>query len=65
MHLIYSRAFEALAKPLKDYFYDRLRKILSGEDESRDFAHLTATDRKGILEILQDTKPDFAVFLSK
>ena len=59
-YLIYSKAFDELAKPVKDYVYGRLRNILTGQDQSRDFAHLSPSDRRAILEILTDTKPDFA-----
>jgi hypothetical protein len=31
-----------------------------GTDKSRDFAHLSPTDRQAILEILQETKPGLA-----
>jgi len=57
-YLIYSEAFDALPDPAKDHFYERARKILSGADTA-DFGHLSAEDRGAILEILEDTKPDF------
>ena len=44
---------------LKEYVYRRLREILSGEDTSPAFAHLSITDRESILAILKDTKPEF------
>jgi hypothetical protein len=59
-YLIYSKSFDGLAKPVKDYVYARLRSILTGQDQSIDFAHLSAADRQAILEILEETKPDFA-----
>lgn len=59
-YLIYSETFDALPAVVKDRVYARLREILGGADESDDFADLSASDRKAILEILQDTKPDFA-----
>ncbi len=37
---------------------ERLTRVLKGEDNSDDFAHLSAATRRQILEILQDTKPD-------
>jgi hypothetical protein len=57
-YLIYSDAFDALPQPAKDYVYHRLLQILSGEDQSEDFARLTAQDRRAVLEILLETKPD-------
>jgi hypothetical protein len=58
-YLIYSPAFDALPVPAKDQFYERVRAILSGAD-TENFSHLSAEDRAAILEILTDTKPDFA-----
>jgi hypothetical protein len=57
-YLIYSEAFDALPPPAKDYFYQRSRKILSGS-ESKDFRNISTEDRTAVLEILEDTKPDF------
>jgi hypothetical protein len=57
-YLIYSDAFDALPQPAKGYVYHRLLQILSGEDKSEDFARLTADDRRAVLEILMETKPD-------
>jgi hypothetical protein len=58
--LIYSDAFDALPAPAKARVYERLAEILSGADHSADFASLSADDRRAILEILNETKPDFA-----
>jgi len=58
-YLVYSKSFDALPGELKAYVYRRFREVLSGEDKSPDFAHLSAEDRKAILEILHDTKPGF------
>ena len=44
---------------VKDYVYRRLREVLSGEDQTAAFAHLSATDREAILGILKETKPEF------
>jgi hypothetical protein len=37
--------------------YRRLLDVLTGRDQSPDFARLTAKDRKDVLEILLATKP--------
>jgi hypothetical protein len=58
-YLIYSPAFDALPEVAKDYFYERARVILTGPTTA-DFKHLSTEDRAAILEILMDTKPDFA-----
>jgi hypothetical protein len=59
-YLIYSEAFNALPVEAKTYLYRRLHAILTAADPGKDFAHLSPSDRKAILEILTDTKPDFA-----
>jgi hypothetical protein len=33
--------------------------ILSGKDARAEYARLTAENRRAVLEILRDTKPDF------
>lgn len=54
---IYSAAFDALPDVVKDYVYRRLYDIVTGQDQSSDFARLIAADRQAIREILLDTKP--------
>jgi hypothetical protein len=56
-YLIYSEDFEALPAPAKDYVYRRLFEVLSGHDQSAEFASLTPDNRRAILEILVSTKP--------
>ena len=56
-YLIYSKSFDALPAPVRDYVLDRLWKVLTGADKSKDFDHLSADDRKAIREILVATKP--------
>jgi hypothetical protein len=55
-YLIYSDAFDALPEPSRTYVYHRLLEILSGRDQSPEFATLSAKDRQAILEILLETK---------
>jgi hypothetical protein len=56
-YLIYSDAFDAIPGPAREYLLKRLFEVLSGRDQSGEFAALTAEDRRAILEILVDTKP--------
>jgi len=56
-YLIYSAAFDTLPAPAKEYVYHRLLEILTGRDQSPEFAKLTGKDRRAILEILLATKP--------
>lgn len=53
---IYSEAFDQLPPLAKQHVYQRLREVLSGEDQSSDFAHLSPEDRRAIYEILLETK---------
>jgi hypothetical protein len=64
-YLIYSRDFDAMPEIAREYVYGRLRSILTGVDTSQDFAELSAADRQAILEILHDTKPDFAASMTR
>ena len=57
-YLIYSEAFDALPKPALDYFYRRLRDVLTGKEKGDAFATLTKADREAILSILRQTKAD-------
>ncbi len=59
-YLIYSESFEGLPDVAKDHVYRRLWEVLRRDDPSDEFAHLSEMDRTAILEILSDTKPDFA-----
>ena len=54
--LIYSKAFDALPTVVLDRIYRRLWEVLTGADQTRVYAQLTATDRKAVYEILLDTK---------
>lgn len=58
--MVYSPVFEGLPSVVKEAVYDRLKLILAGQDKSGDFRFLTKEDRQAILEILTETKPDFA-----
>jgi len=57
-YLIYSEAFNGLPDESRNYVWHRLFDILSGQDQSEKFAHLSQDDRKAILEILRATISD-------
>jgi hypothetical protein len=57
-YLIYSKSFDALPAPVRDYVLERLRKVLTGADKGKEFDHLSAIDREAIREILVATKPN-------
>jgi hypothetical protein len=62
--LICSDAWDALPDLVKTRAYSQMIELLTGEDDP-DFPLLDATTRQAILEILGDTKPDFALHLSQ
>lgn len=55
--LIYSPSFDALPPAARAWIGRRLSAVLTRKDTDPTFAHLSATDRKAVLEILRDTKP--------
>jgi len=57
-YLIYSEAFNALPKEMKEKIFGRLAEILSGNDTSGDYANLTPETGRAIAEILADTRAD-------
>jgi hypothetical protein len=58
-YLIYSESFDGMPAIARNYVYRRLREILSGKDRTKEYQHLSATDRSALLEILSQTKPEF------
>jgi hypothetical protein len=56
-YLIYSEGFDGLPASVKSYVSRRLAEILTGKDNSPEFAPIDSATRQAILEILQDTKP--------
>jgi hypothetical protein len=59
--MVYADAFEGLTPAVKNPVYRRMFDILSGKDAHARYTHLSADDRRAILDILRDTKPDFPV----
>lgn len=58
--LIYSEGFDQLPDVARTAVYRRLNEILSGQERGDEFGQLPDADRKVILEILMETKPEFA-----
>ena len=56
--LIHTDAFDALPERAKDAVYRRMWEVLSGQADDDRYTHLTPDDRRAVVEILQDTKPD-------
>lgn len=57
-YLVYSKSFTELPPAMKDYVWQRLWQVLTNDNESEKFAHLSAEDRKAIIDILRETVLD-------
>jgi hypothetical protein len=55
-YMIYSQAFDALPVAARDAVYKRMWQILSGEEVSAPYTHLSLADRQAVVEILRETK---------
>jgi hypothetical protein len=62
-YLIYSESFRRLPAEARAYMFRRLGEVLTGKDQSKEFAHLTGHDRRAMREILRDTLPESAAYL--
>lgn len=57
-YMIYSAAFDALPDSVREPIYQRLYNVLTGKDRSEKFARISESDRRAILDILRETKPN-------
>jgi hypothetical protein len=57
-YMIYSEQFNRLPAPARDAVYARMWAILSGAEDDEKYRHLSAADRRAIVEILRATKRD-------
>ncbi len=64
-YLVYSKLFDGLPNVAKDRIYLRLWEVLTEKDETKEFAHLSKEDRRAVLEILRETKPDLPDYWKK
>ncbi|QEL15931.1 hypothetical protein [Limnoglobus roseus] len=63
--LIYSEAFDKMPGEVREYVLRKLFDVLIGRDKDAAFKHLTADDRRSILEILRETKPTLPAYWRK
>ena len=63
-YLIYSPAFDALPSLVKTPIYRRLWQVLSGETREPRYRSLSLADRRAVVEILKDTKPDLPTYFA-
>ncbi len=61
-YMIYSDAFDNLPPMLRDRIYQRMYDVLSGKDQSKTFASLTAGARQAALEIVRETKTNLPAY---
>jgi hypothetical protein len=61
-YMIYSAAFDNLPDKARDLVYQRIYDVLSGKDQSKAFARLSAEDRTAALEIVRETKSNLPVY---
>lgn len=57
-YMIYSAAFDAMPQAVLERVYKRLFDVLNGADKSGKFTKLSEDDRRNVLAILRDTKPN-------
>lgn len=55
-YLIYSPSFDALPDEMREYVWQRLWNVLSTTSRDAKYNHLSADDKRAIIEILQATK---------
>jgi hypothetical protein len=63
-YLIYSPAFDALPPLAKAPIYRRLWQVLAGDTSEPRYRALSLSDRRAIVEILKDTKPDLPAYFT-
>jgi hypothetical protein len=61
-YVIYSEPFDALPDLAKQAIYRRLWAVLSGDARDARYERLSADDRRALVEILRDTKPDLPAY---
>ena len=59
-YLVYTESFVSLPDSMFTIVKKRMLDVLTGEDKSETFAHLSNADRRNILEILTETHPLFS-----
>lgn len=58
-YMIHSAAFDHLPNSARSAVYHRLAAILTAREPPARYSHLSPDDRRAILEILRETKPDW------
>lgn len=61
-YMVYSKQFDGLPESVRDRVFRRLHEVLTGKDQSEQFASLSKSDRQLILSILRETKPNLPAY---
>jgi hypothetical protein len=61
-YMIYSDAFDGMPELVRERVYQRLYSIVSGKDRNAKFQRLSDDERRAIVEILRDTKPELPAY---
>ena len=64
-YMIYTAAFTALPADARSAIYRRLWQVLSAADPDPKYARLSHDDRRHVVDILRDTKPDLPDYFGK
>jgi hypothetical protein len=57
-YMIYTKAFDAMPDWDRERIFQRLFNVLTGKDTDPKFGRLSSDDRRNVLEIIRDTKPN-------
>ncbi|MBS1828424.1 MAG: hypothetical protein JST93_24165 [Acidobacteria bacterium] len=57
-YMVYTEAFDSMPDVARERIYKRLHDVLTGKEKGAKYASLSDADRRAILEILLDTKPN-------
>jgi hypothetical protein len=61
-YMIYSRAFDAMPDWARNRVYQKLYDVLTGKNNDSKFSNLSPEDRRAVLEIVRDTKPNLPAY---
>jgi len=61
-YMIYSDAFDGLPASARDAVYRRMYAVLSGGEPTPRYSRLSPSDRRAIIDILQETKRDLPAY---
>jgi hypothetical protein len=61
-YMVYTKAFDSMPEWDRDRIYRRLFDVLTGKDTDPRFAKLSEDDRRNVLSILRETKPNLPAY---